>query len=400
LAILAFAYACEPDKGSEPGVGWMWVRLLARLDETWVITRENNADSIQRALSSIPEAQSLHFEYVDLPTWARFWKQGQRGVRLYYMMWQVAALRRARRLMKECDYTVAWHLTIANMWLGSLASLTGVPFIYGPVGGGVGMPWRFLTTLGLRGICFDAVRAAFRVSMRYLNPIARVSWRRARLILVQNRETRDWLPSRYQDRAIVIPNAIVDGVRHAEHRPGKDVRTALFAGRLVPLKGCVLAVQTLALTSGWRLVVCGSGPEEGRMRRRAVRLGVADRIEFRGWVNRNEVLRIMQEEADVLLFPSFHDEAGLAVAEATAVGLPSVCLDLGGPPLLGGNAVAPMSPRPTARALADALGSTAEAGSHGEVPTIDSRERVVRGALGERGLLEPATTKTPAGTRQ
>ena len=40
--------------------------------------------------------------------------------------------------------------------------------------------------------------------------------------------------------------------------------------------------------------------------------------------------------ADVLLFPSLHDSAGWAVGEAAAVGCAVVCLDIGGPPLLGG----------------------------------------------------------------
>ena len=42
LRILLSAYACEPDRGSEPGVGWNWVRHLAREHEVWVITRSNN----------------------------------------------------------------------------------------------------------------------------------------------------------------------------------------------------------------------------------------------------------------------------------------------------------------------------------------------------------------------
>ena len=37
--ILLSAYACEPGKGSEPAVGWMWATELAGLGhEVWVIT--------------------------------------------------------------------------------------------------------------------------------------------------------------------------------------------------------------------------------------------------------------------------------------------------------------------------------------------------------------------------
>ncbi len=36
--ILVSAYACEPDKGSEQGVGWHWVLEMAKTEELWVIT--------------------------------------------------------------------------------------------------------------------------------------------------------------------------------------------------------------------------------------------------------------------------------------------------------------------------------------------------------------------------
>ena len=92
VRIVAFAYACEPESGSEPGAGWMWARMLARLGETWVITRENNRAAIDAALPTIAERDRLHFEYVDLPAWARFWKRGPRGV---HRLLRAVAVRRA-----------------------------------------------------------------------------------------------------------------------------------------------------------------------------------------------------------------------------------------------------------------------------------------------------------------
>jgi hypothetical protein len=39
LKVLISAYACEPDKGSEHGLGWNGVKQIARFHEVWVITR-------------------------------------------------------------------------------------------------------------------------------------------------------------------------------------------------------------------------------------------------------------------------------------------------------------------------------------------------------------------------
>jgi hypothetical protein len=149
VKVLAFAYACEPGKGSEPGAGWGLARMIAReLGECWVITRANNRQAIEQALPDIPEADRLRFVYVDLPPWARWWKRGQRGIYLYYLLWQVAAVLRARQLVREERFDLVWHLTLANAWLGSLAPLVGGRFVYGPVGGGVGIPWRLAGYLG------------------------------------------------------------------------------------------------------------------------------------------------------------------------------------------------------------------------------------------------------------
>src|SRR5207247_373562 len=142
MRILAFAYACEPGKGSEPEVGWLWSRMLARLGDVWVITRANNRPAIEARLPATPERDRLHFVFVDLPPRARRWKRGQRGIRLYYLLWQVAALREARRLHAEQRFDLAWHLTLANAWLGSVAPLLDIPLVYGPVGGGVTTPLR------------------------------------------------------------------------------------------------------------------------------------------------------------------------------------------------------------------------------------------------------------------
>jgi glycosyltransferase involved in cell wall biosynthesis len=338
VRILAFDYACAPDEGSEPGAGWAWARVLGRLGDTWVVTRANNRGPIEQAIAATPERDRLHFVFVDLPPWARFWKKGQRGIRLYYLLWQIAALRAARRLDREVGFTLVWHLTFANAWFGSLAPLVGPPFVYGPVGGGVGMPpARLVRMLGGRALRFELARAAAKGLGRYVNPLARLAWTRARLVLVQNRETADWLPRRHRAKVALFPNPVLDTALERDRRAG-DPPTALFAGRLIAWKGAALALESVASTRDWRLLVCGAGRDERQLAELADRLGLDGRVQFLGSQRREEVLRLLRSEADVLLFPSLREEAGWIVVEALACGVPVVCLDRGGPPVLGGDA--------------------------------------------------------------
>jgi len=310
--------------------------MIARSADVWVLTRANNRASVEYALCDLPERERLHFVYIDLPTWAMRWKRGQRGVRLYYVFWQFAALRAALRLHRTVSFDVAWHLTLANAWLGSAASFARLPFIYGPVGGGIGMPWRLVPVLGLKGAAYELLRAAARAVSRYLSPLPRASWRRANLILVQNRETLDWLPARHRTKSRIVQHAVVAGVERCRDF-GNAGPVALFAGRLIPWKGGELALRALADAPRWRLLVCGEGNDRVRLEGIAQELSILDRVEFCGNLSRSDLADLMGR-VDALLHPSLHDDAPLVVTEALSHGLPIVCLDRGGPPVLAGDA--------------------------------------------------------------
>ncbi len=397
MSILAIAYACEPGKGSEPGAGWSWARALATIDHTYVITRANNAGNVERGLPGIPERDQLTFVFVDLPKWARFWKKGRRGQRVYYLLWQIAALKAARRVRKQQGFEIVWHLTLANIWMGSLAPLAGGRFVFGPVGGGAAAPLKLLPVLGIRGGLFELAREATTTLSRYLNPLARLAWRRAELVLVQNPETRQWMPRRHRQKAVVFPNALITVPRTTS--PTRSPRkaappTMLFAGMLLPLKGVYLVIKALELLPEWRLIICGTGPDERRLRRLVRRGNVMRRVEFRGWVDRQELSALMRDEADVFVFPSLHDQGPFAVAEATAAGLPSVCLDRGGPKLLGGIPVEARFPRATARALATAIVKAREVRPR-PLPDRSKQLLRLRQILTDRGLLGPPLSDLP-----
>lgn len=401
MRVLAFAYACEPGKGSEPGAGWIWPRMLARIGEVWVITRESNRGVIEAALPQMPEKQNMHFEYVDLPARARFWKRGAKGARPYYLLWQVAALRRARILSRDVPFDLVWHLTWANAWMGALAPLLRYPFIYGPVGGGVGMDWNLVSVVGVRGAVFEAARTAVRAVARYANPLARLPWWRADLILVQNPETRAWFPTRHHEKTVVFPHVVLDGSRPRRKTSSEARRpTALFVGRLLPWKGMSLALRTLVLLDDWHLIVCGSGPDESRLKRLAAKLDVERRVDFLGWVSASRLRELMLEEADVLLFPSIHDEGGFVVAEALAAGLPVVCLQRGGPPEIGGTGVAPTNLSRTVKDLARTVPIAVHAPIR-DFPDIDSSTERLRRLLETRvpylfeAREDPGSARTP-----
>jgi glycosyltransferase involved in cell wall biosynthesis len=222
-------------------------------------------------------------------------------------------------------------------------------------------------------VAYEVTRAAARTFGRFVNPVSRLAWSRAAVILVQNRDTRTWLPRRHREKAVIFPNVVLDDdVLSTSDRATKPTQTALFAGRLIFWKRADLAIEAVARTDGWQLLVCGSGPDESRLRRMAETLGSGSRISFLGWTPRRHLLELMRGRADLLLFPSMHDEAGWVVAEALASGLPVICGDRGGPSAIAGSAGVVI----TATTTADTASRLAQALADGRLPSFSvARER-------------------------
>lgn len=130
----------------------------------------------------------------------------------------------------------------------------------------------------------------------------------------------------------VLPNVVkladYQGVETFErYRDG--IPTVMFLGRLVPRKGCstlVDAVAKLKQSGVWpvRVVICGKGPQDAALKAQAQRLGVADAIEFTGFVSEEDKPRYVAS-ADIIVFPSLGGESfGIVLLEGMAAGKPVV----------------------------------------------------------------------------
>jgi len=339
MKILVSAYACEPGKGSEPGVGWNWVRQIACFaDEVWVITRANNRPVIEEALKKEP-LPNVHWVYFDLPRWARFWKKGQRGMHLYYYLWQVGIYFLARRLHRKVQFDLVHHVTFGNYWMPSFLALLPVPFIWGPVGGGESAPKSFYSTFSVRGRIYEWIRNLARWFGEH-DPFTKMTARRSAVALSKARETANRL-TQLGARCVFVLSEVAlpeEEIVHLSSVPlhqGNPFRL-LSLGRLLHWKGFHLGLMAFARfvrefpQSEYWLV--GDGPEWRNLERLAQKLGITDKVRFWGALPRAEALKKLAE-CDVLVHPSLHDSGGWVCVEAMAAGRPVICLDLGGPAL-------------------------------------------------------------------
>ncbi len=123
-----------------------------------------------------------------------------------------------------------------------------------------------------------------------------------------------------------------------KRRAGEPLRI-MTVGRLIEAKGIAVALEALAELHGRGVVfeysVFGGGPLEAELRARAVELGIAKHVEFRG-PQPNQVVRAAYADHHVFLLPSVvsaqgdQETQGLVVQEAQATGMPVVVSDIGG----------------------------------------------------------------------
>jgi glycosyltransferase involved in cell wall biosynthesis len=365
LKVLLSAYACEPNRGSEPGIGWQWATRLAKLGhEIHVVTRENNRESIVAACGAHP-IPTLHFIYFDLPKWASFWKKGGRGVHLYYFLWQCFSYPIVRDLHRRVGFDVVHHLTFGVFRQPSLLGLLGAPFVFGPVGGGERAPRKLRSTLPPVARVKEWLRDAANVYAR-IDPFLRFVFRRSSRILCKTEETLGCIPRFYRKQCEVFLEVGADVPAVAAPSYSRISRVSslrvLYVGRLVHMKGLHLALpafkQLLNEYPESRFTLVGSGAQELELRAIADELGIQSNIEWRGWLPR-EQLHDVYSTHDVFLFPSLHDSSGNAVLEAMTRGLPVVCLNRGGPAALidsfSGITIDAVQPQEAIQQLGEAL---------------------------------------------
>jgi len=342
--VLLIAEAANPEWVSVPLEGWSHCQALAEVADVHVVTHVRNQDAMVRAgWTPGVEFTALNSEAVAAP----IYRAGEALRRLTGLGWTVttalAALPyyyfehllwqhfgpRIRAHEFEAVHRVTPLSPTNSSIIAGRCARAGVPFVIGPLNGGVPWPKGFADVQASEGEWLAYVRDAYKLLPGY-----RDTRRHAAAIIAGSESTWQQLAP-YHDKCIYVPENAIDPARFRGQidRPVTAPLRLAFVGRLVPYKGADMLLEAAApLVREGKVVVdiIGDGPEKVRLEGLVSKLGLQAGVRLEGWV---EHARLQERlvQSDIFAFPSVREFGGAVVLEAMALGLVPVVADYAGP---------------------------------------------------------------------
>lgn len=347
MKILLLAYACEPDRGSEPGVGWKWALNLAkdRTKDIYVLTRSNNWESIDAYWTKNICPNNLHFFYYDLPTPFIWGKHHGLPVNIYYSIWLQGCVGYMLELHMKFEFDMVHHITFGVYRDVCPIYKLKIPYVLGPLGGGEATPSGMMKMYSVKETISERFRGLVN-KISLLNPCLHKSFDYASLIFTKTKETQTTL-HKWRYKTLINLEIGIDKT-YKQNKQERDKELFIFVGRFVHWKGVKLALKAFCIFQkahpSAKMLFIGKGDMQSYINRIAMENGLDNNIQIIPWISQKE-LAFYYDKSCAMLFPSLHDSSGNVVLEALSHGLPVICLDCGGPVgILGDNLMEMVEP--------------------------------------------------------
>ena len=341
MKILISAYACNPYKGSEEGVGWGWITAIARNHKLWVLTADFHRADIETAIAKDPDRyHKIRFCYIPHKPWHYYpeglWLKIEKSLfkplmHMAYNAWLRDAGQLGAALHCKVGFDLVHQITYVGFRFPGHLWKLNIPYIWGPIGGLVNVPWRLLPVMGFRGALEYGVRNIVNTIHKFMLTNPKKALKKANKLIAATSGVRDEIIQWYGCKSQVICEIGPPPERASKivKRGKNDVFKIAWSGEHLPGKAMPLLLKALtgiADLMEWRLDILGNGPLSQTWRRKATKYGLSVNCHWQGWVPRDKALRIMQN-AHVFVVTSLKDLTSTVLLEALAQGVPVICPD-------------------------------------------------------------------------
>lgn len=342
--VLLLAESANPDWSSVSLIGWSLARALGEHVDAHLVTQVRNRDAIERA----GWREGREFTAIDSDAVAgpvdRLCDAVQRVTGLgwtfktalsaiSYRHFERLVWRRFGEAVGAGRYDVVHRITPVSPTTPSLIAercrAARVPFVWGPLNGGVPWPKEFRDVLRSEGEWLSYVRGLHRLLPGYASTRGAAS-----AILAGSLSVWDQMAP-WRERCVYLPENAIDPARFPLLAPARldgPLRVA-FVGRLVPYKGADMLLEAAApLVRAGRVSVdvIGDGPQMAALRRLVAERALTGGVSLDGWIDHRKLGERLAR-CHVFGFPSVREFGGGVVLEAMAMGLAPVVVDYAGP---------------------------------------------------------------------
>ncbi|MEQ1826356.1 MAG: glycosyltransferase [Pirellula sp.] len=341
IKILYVAFACEPGRGSEPGIGWNFVEEASKRRPVWVLTNSVHQKNMDAYLQSKHQYHPIYPIYVHLPLLG-FLLTSFLGNNIFYYLWQFLAAREGRRAHEKENFELVHHVSYERFWMHSAGASIGPPFLFGPVGGGEFWPKSMMSELPWRNRVTGYLWNTIRTLMEH-DPFLRKTLRRATGVIASVEAARRHLRrlgvEPIEVMITLLPNPTLP-TQSSVQQPSIPFRFTSI-GRLPRWKGVHLGIQAFAKAFGpnsphpsnsAEYVIIGDGHDLPNLKKLACSLGVEKQVRFEGNLPYQQCVEHLLRSS-AMIHPTLRDSAGL-VYEALMLGIPVACVDVGMPAVL------------------------------------------------------------------
>jgi glycosyltransferase involved in cell wall biosynthesis len=346
LKVLLIAEGANPDQSSVALEGWSLSRALLRHVDGHVAVQIRNRGAIEKAgWQEGREFTAIDAENVAVPM-DRFREAVQKVTGLGwtfttalsivpYFQFERLVWKRFGEAIQRREFDIVHRVIPLSPTTPSLIATrcqaAGVPFVWGPINGGVPWPKEFRDRLRSEGEWLSYIRDAHRLMPYY------AATRRSASALIAG-STNVWEQlTPYRDKCVYIPENAIDPERFAVEpaippQGGGPLRVS-FVGRLVPYKGADMLIEAAApLIRAGKVVVdiIGDGPQMPELKRQVAEAQLGSGVELDGWID-HRLLAARLVRSQVFGFPSVREFGGAVVLEAMALGIAPLIVDYAGP---------------------------------------------------------------------
>lgn len=334
LNILINAYAISPTWGSEPGMGWNWVRNLANHCNLFIITEGEWKKEIEETVALHPYKDNLHFYFLPLPDNVRkmCWNQGDWRFYHYYKKWQKRALIKAIEICNEVDIDIVHQLNMVSFREPGYLWRLGKPFVWGPIGGLGETPKAYISGVSFKTRLMLWIKDIISTEqLKYSHRIGNAFNQADALISAVPMAQEKIMKYKHRDTLLIPETGCYDlNTVICDKRHRKDFHI-LWVGRFLFTKRLDIAMRTIAEVKElpnlhFHILGSGSESEVERYHQLGKKLGIDGVCEWHGNVE-NKMVHQMMRDADLFFFTSVREATSTVIPEAINNCLPIVCFD-------------------------------------------------------------------------